>query len=75
MSTQSYEPVNGTLSCEDWEIIVDTLRAYCADAEESLSEQNAGDKPYNVLARITAIANDIDVFIIPMDRCQPKEGK
>ena len=67
MSTQSYEPVNGTLSCEDWEIIVDTLRNYCADQEETLTEQNAGDKPYNVIARISAIADDISVFIIPTD--------
>ena len=68
MSTQSFEPINGTLSCEDWEIIVDTLRAYCADQEETLVEQNSGDKPYNVLARISAIADDISVFIVPMDR-------
>ena len=68
MSTQSYDPVNGTLSCEDWELIVETLRTYAGDQEDSLSTQNVGDKPYDMLARISAIANDIDVFIIPMDR-------
>ena len=68
MSTQSYDPVNGTLSCEDWELIVETLRIYVGDQEDSLSAQNVGDRPYDMLARISAIANDIDVFIIPMDR-------
>ena len=69
MSTQSYDPVNGTLSCEDWELVVESLRNYCADQEEILSTENVGDKPYNLIARISAIADDIDVFIIPMDRC------
>ena len=74
MSTQNYDPINGTLSCEDWEIIVDTLRAYCADQEETLLEQNAGDKPYNVIARISAIADDIATFIVPTDRKEDTNG-
>ena len=70
MSTQSFDPVNGTLSCEDWELIVETLRVYVGDQEDIISTENVGDKPYNLLARIHAIANDIDVFIIPMDRAR-----
>ena len=68
MSTQSFDPVSGTLSCEDWELIVETLRIYVGDQEDILSIENVGDKPYNLLARLSAIASDIDIFIIPMDR-------
>ena len=68
MSTQSFDPVNGTLPCEDWELIVEVLRAYVDEQESSLSALIVGDRPYNVLARIGAIADDISIYIVPTDR-------
>lgn len=63
MDSLDYGPAR--LTYEDWELIAEVLAEYAAETEETLSTMNVGDRPYNVVNRIKAIANDINIYILP----------
>ena len=62
--------VNGKFSVEDWERIVHALQSYVIATEEILKQHNCGDREWDNLASYSALAKDIELFVLPMEKKQ-----
>ena len=56
--------MNGTLGEESWEMIVLALRDYVIRKEEVLKTQNAGDREWQELSDFSALATDIENYVL-----------
>ena len=58
----------GQLSSKDWLHIVHALKSYVILEEETLRKRNVGDREWQELEEYSALARDIEYYILSIDK-------
>jgi hypothetical protein len=62
--------IDATFSGKDWERIAHALNEYVRITEETLKQQNVGDREWNEVGLYDCLAKDIELFVIPLGKQQ-----